>query len=186
MARNVEFKARVPDLESVARKADRIGDAPGERLRQRDTYYRVPHGRAKLRQITTEDGASTSELIVYSRPDEARARVSRYLRLVPIQDAAPEEILGDVMDVVGVVSKERVVVMVGQTRIHLDRVDGLGDFVELEVVLKPDQSEAEGRKVAHDLMGVLGLASDMIESVSYIDLLCATNSSDEADSASRN
>lgn len=198
MARNVEFKARVEALRAVADLAARIGDAPGELLRQRDTYYRVPHGRAKLRQISAADGTRTSELIIYRREDEARARVSRYLRLVPLEEPGAaagspseernttEDILGDVMEVVGVVSKERTVIMVGQTRIHLDRVDGLGEFVELEVVLKPDQSEADGRKVAEDLMNVLGLNPGMIEPRSYIDLICDINSSGEAAYASRN
>ncbi len=59
----------------------------------------------------------------------------------------------------------------GQTRIHLDRVDGLGDFVELEVVLRPDQEQREGIAIAHELMRRLGIAEDQLVKVAYIDLL---------------
>lgn len=61
--------------------------------------------------------------------------------------------------------------MVGQTRVHCDRVDGLGDFMELEVELREDQTEAEGVAIAEDLMAKLGVEKENLISAAYMDLL---------------
>ena len=59
----------------------------------------------------------------------------------------------------------------GQTRVHLDEVEGLGTFVELEVVLRPDQSPAEGTLIATGLMKKLGISDDQLVDRAYLDLL---------------
>jgi predicted adenylyl cyclase CyaB len=80
-------------------------------------------------------------------------------------------ILTQAFGVRGVVSKVRHLFIVGETRIHLDKVKGLGDFMELEVVLKTGQSDAEGELIAQDMMQKLGIAEqDLIDSA-YMDLL---------------
>jgi predicted adenylyl cyclase CyaB len=71
----------------------------------------------------------------------------------------------------GIVTKEREVFLVGRTRIHLDRVDGLGDFVELEVVLQPDDDEESGAAEAHALFDKLGVSQADLVAVAYVDLL---------------
>jgi adenylate cyclase class IV len=61
--------------------------------------------------------------------------------------------------------------MIGQTRVHLDDVHGLGQFMELEVVMRPDQSDAEGQAIAQDLMQKLGVQhGDLLEGA-YLDLI---------------
>ena len=71
----------------------------------------------------------------------------------------------------GIVRKTRYLYLVGQTRIHLDDVEGLGKFMELEVVLREGQSDAEGRAIAEGLMASLGVErGDRIEGA-YMDLL---------------
>jgi predicted adenylyl cyclase CyaB len=61
--------------------------------------------------------------------------------------------------------------MVGQTRVHCDKVEGLGDFVELEVVLEDDQSVDQGEAIAKDLMNKLGIDKSRLISCAYMDLL---------------
>ena len=67
--------------------------------------------------------------------------------------------------------KLRWLLLVGATRIHLDRVDALGDFMELEVVLQEGQRDAEGMAVAEALMQALGLAGAERMAKAYLDLL---------------
>jgi adenylate cyclase class IV len=62
------------------------------------------------------------------------------------------------------------VFLVGSTRIHLDRVQGLGDFLEIEVVLAEGQSHAEGHEVAESLMRALGVEPERLVAEAYIDL----------------
>jgi adenylate cyclase class IV len=73
----------------------------------------------------------------------------------------------------GRVRKHRQLLLAGRTRIHLDRVEQLGDFIELEVVLQDGQSDAEGTRMAESLMTALGLAAAPRIAGAYLDLLAA-------------
>jgi adenylate cyclase class IV len=72
--------------------------------------------------------------------------------------------------------------LVGQTRVHLDSVAGLGDFLELEVVLRPDQSPAEGQIIAAGLMRRLGIHDSDLIATAYADMLSASGRDAEAES----
>jgi predicted adenylyl cyclase CyaB len=82
-----------------------------------------------------------------------------------------KEILAELLPIMGVVRKRRRVYRVGQTRIHLDQVEGLGDFLEFEVVLRPGQPESEGIAIAQALMGKLDVKPDELINTSYIDII---------------
>ncbi|KAK2519374.1 hypothetical protein Q9966_014000 [Columba livia] len=84
-----------------------------------------------------------------------------------------EAVLGQALGVLGVVRKERLLFLVGQTRVHLDSVEGLGDFLELEVVLTEEQSVEDGERVACELMKELGVEEEDLISGAYLDLLLA-------------
>lgn len=64
----------------------------------------------------------------------------------------------------------------GQTRVHVDQVEGLGDFMELEVVLRPDQSLEEGQEIANNLMKKLGVSDEDLITGSYMELFHKTHS----------
>jgi adenylate cyclase class IV len=61
--------------------------------------------------------------------------------------------------------------MVGRTRVHLDEVEGLGRFIELEVMLQPGEPLERGVAEARDLMTTLGIEESQLVSQAYIDLL---------------
>ena len=171
MPRNIEIKARIPSVEALLAKAVPLGDGPAQRLEQDDTFFRVPQGRLKLRQFADGSG----ELIHYDRPDSAQAKASDYVRVPAPDPAALREALARGLGVLGRVRKQRWLVLAGPTRIHLDRVEGLGDCMELEVVLQPGQSDAEGSAIAEQLMRALGLAQAERLSGAYLDLLDGSN-----------
>jgi predicted adenylyl cyclase CyaB len=166
MPRNVEIKARLIDLEKMREKAAQIADGPATVLNQEDIFFTSPRGRLKLR---IQNG--TAELIYYFRENTTGPRESDYLCLPVPDPIAARRMLGMVHGERGVVRKTRWLYMVGQTRVHLDRVDGLGDFLELEVVLREKQPIEEGAAIARELMGRLGIRVQDLLDRAYLDLM---------------
>jgi len=167
VGRNVEIKAHLSEPEEVRRRAAALADGPPELLEQDDTFFICPAGRLKLRRF----GDGAAELISYRREDMAGPRESRFIK-APIADPdALEAALGAALGVLGRVRKRRFLYLTGQTRIHLDEVEGLGWFLELEVVLEDHQSTADGAQIARELMAAFGLRDADLVDVAYVDLI---------------
>ncbi len=167
MARNVEIKARLRDLETTRRLVERIADGPGQTVEQGDTFFRVSEGRLKLRERPGAD----AELIWYRRPDAEGPKASEY-ETAAVSDAGRlRELLAAALGVVGRVVKRRIVYRAGRTRIHLDEVRDLGAFLELEVELAPGESAELGVREARRLMGALEIGEDALIAGAYADLL---------------
>jgi len=168
MPSNIEIKARVHDLPQLKLRAEDISGTSCEILKQEDTFFAVLRGRLKLREF---GGSSTAELIYYERPDASGPKRSEYSIYQTANPAKLKEVLTLTHGIRGVVRKTRFLALVGQTRIHIDDVEGLGAFMELEVVLEEGQSDASGQAIAADLMERLGVQkADLIE-MAYMDLL---------------
>jgi len=167
MAKNLEIKARIHDRTSVEARAAAAAGGPPVRLIQRDTFFHVPRGRLKLRE---EEGRA-AELVYYEREDLEGPKPSFYL-VTPVPDPAPlRASLERCLGIRGRVEKERTLYRSGRTRIHLDRVRGLGDFLELEVRMEPGEGEGAARKEAERLMKALGVAEEDLLRGAYLDLL---------------
>lgn len=167
MARNVEIKARVADLAAVEARVRPLADQGPFELTQDDTFFACPTGRLKLRELAPDQG----QLIYYERADVAGPKLSQYF-IAPIVDpAALRETLGRALSVIGRVRKHRRLYLVDETRIHLDDVEGLGAFLELEVMLSAADEIADGVRVAHELLGALGIATGDLVEGAYVDLL---------------
>jgi predicted adenylyl cyclase CyaB len=171
--RNLELKVRC-DEATFAAVSDRAS-ALGERqsLWQQDTYFSVPQGRLKLREIREEATEPSAELIGYSRPDLEGSRWSIYHRaeILETEVDALREALGSTIGERVVVEKRRDVVLVKQTRIHLDNVSGLGCFIELETVIDETLSD-EHAAIEHDeIIAALGIGDLPPIGGSYSDLL---------------
>jgi len=166
MPSNIEIKARVPDMEGLRRAVEAAGASFAGDCHQEDVFFRTAQGRLKLRVA-----AGDAELIHYERADTAGPKTSSY-RLCPVPE--PDRLRGllaAALGVRGVVRKRRTLYRLGATRIHLDRVEGLGSFMELEVVLAPGQAPEEGRATAFNLMARLGIEREDLVSGAYLDLL---------------
>uniref|UniRef100_W5NJ96 Si:ch211-156b7.4 n=1 Tax=Lepisosteus oculatus TaxID=7918 RepID=W5NJ96_LEPOC len=169
MPSNVEIKAAVHDLEQLIQKAKLLSNSEGTTILQQDTFFSVPNGRLKLRNLMN----GTGQLIFYERPDVDGPKLSNYSISVTNDPDGLKKVLSDALGVKGTVKKERHLYMVGQTRVHVDTVEGLGHFMELEVVLNDGQTEEEGEAIAHKLMNELGVRKEDLIVGAYMDLLLA-------------
>ena len=167
MPSNIEIKARVRDFDDIRRRAEKLSDMPVEVIPQEDTFFNTSKARLKLRILEQDKG----QLIYYTRPDQEGPKRSDYHLSLTSDPENLKRVLELAYGIRGVVRKTRYLYLVGQTRVHLDDVKGLGQFMELEVVMREGQSDAEGQAIAEGLMNALGVErSDLLEGA-YMDLL---------------
>lgn len=168
--RNVEIKATVSNLPALLKKAKLLSNSEGTVIHQHDTFFKTPQARLKLRELTQTGDA---QLVYYDRPDTEGPKTSWYeLSAIPKESVASlKTILDKVLGAAGTVTKQRHLFMVGQTRVHVDEVEGLGSFMELEVVLEEGQSSEEGDRIARDLMDKLGVGEGDLIAGAYFDKL---------------
>jgi len=167
VARNIEIKSRVGDAEAMRRLVEGAAGAAPEILDQTDTFFRVGGGRFKLREVAGAGG----ELIYYRRADQGGPKESRFERVAVADAPALRALLAAALGVCGEVHKRRLAYRIGRTRIHLDRVAGLGEFLELEVQLAPDEPPAAGIAEAQELMRRFGIGEQTLVPQAYVDLL---------------
>lgn len=167
MARNIEIKARVDDLSALRLRLQARVGSPAEILHQEDVFFNLPKGRLKLRIFSNSKG----QLIYYARSDQAGPKLSTFFISQTLEPLTLREVLTQACGVRGIIRKIREVYLHDQTRIHLDEVEDLGTFMEIEVVLDPDQQLEDGSAIAAQWMAQLGIQQgDLIEGA-YIDLL---------------
>jgi predicted adenylyl cyclase CyaB len=164
---NIEFKAELADPESAHATARNLSGTGPEILQQMDVFFPCPHGRLKLRIFDDNHG----ELIFYERADTPGPRRSNYQIARTADPYRLLEIMQHVSDSSGTVEKVRSLYIVGQTRIHIDQVKGLGSFLEIEVVLEEGQSDADGAHIAEGLAKEFGIRESDLIHVAYVDLL---------------
>ena len=169
MSRNIEIKAHIANREVLLERAAALATQGPIEILQDDTFFRSQSGRLKLRIFP--DG--TGELIYYRRADEAGPRTSFYL----ISPTSAPDVLRQSLSLacgqLGHVKKRRILFIAGKTRIHVDQVDGLGDFLELERVLDDDESEAAAMPDIEHLMKALDVEPRQLVHQAYVDLLAA-------------
>ena len=171
MAQNVEIKARVIDPVIFRKSAAELTGSHGEVIQQTDTFFCAPHGRLKLRDF----GDGRGELIRYHRPDANGPKISNYAISETPDPEGLALLLAVALGVQGIVKKKRTLFMAGRTRIHLDEVQNLGWFMELEVVLAEGESAEEGEIETHRLMKQLGIGETDLVQGAYLDLIAGKN-----------
>lgn len=167
MARNVEIKARIESVEALEPLVAALATHGPTPIDQDDTFFACDAGRLKLRAFSATEG----ELLYYRRPDQPGPRTSFYLRSpTPAPDTLRES-LTLAYGQAGRVRKRRTLYLVGRTRVHLDRVEELGTFVELEVMLADGEAPEHGIAEAHRLMSALAIAPEQLVDRAYVDLI---------------
>ena len=149
MSRNVEIKARITSVEALLPRVKTVADRGPFDIRQDDTYFACNTGRLKLRMFSKGEG----ELIYYRRADQQGPKESFYLRSPTTAPEVFRESLTLAYGRTGHVEKHRTLFLAGRTRIHLDRVSGLGHFLELKGVLEENEPFEAGVREADHLPG---------------------------------
>jgi len=167
MPKNIEIKARIESVESLAPLVARIADEGPREIFQDDTFFACHAGRLKLRTFSEHDG----QLLFYQRLVGAGPKESFYVISPTSSPETLRQALSLAYGVVGRVRKHRTLFMVGRTRVHLDKVEGLGDFLELEVVLAEGEPLTAGIAVANELLGKLAITQSPLIDKAYVDMV---------------
>lgn len=139
MARNLEIKVKLDSHSEIKSILSKNEIKLSEVLHQKDIYYKVPSGLLKLR---IENGKQT--LIFYERNEESKKRWSDYF-LLDISSKDAEKFFDKFLERVIEVKKVRELYLFKNTRIHLDKVEKLGYFLELETRVVNGLRDAEKR-----------------------------------------
>ena len=171
MAKNIEIKASMEDIEFCLNKARVLAGCEPEIIKQEDYFFNCENGRLKLRIFSSDRG----ELIFYNRENISGPKTSEYYISGTDDPKELLHVLKKAYGIYGKVKKVRRLFIAGRTRIHLDQVVGLGDFLEFEVVLSENDKPADGEAEANRLLDQFGIKkSDLIE-CAYVDLISSSH-----------
>ncbi len=169
MAKNIEIKASLDNIQSCLEKVKSLSSDEPETIQQEDFFFNCDNGRLKLRFFSHQKG----ELIFYNRKNEGGPRISEYDITETIDPDRLLNVLEKAYGICGIVKKTRTLFLIGRTRVHIDCVENLGDYIELEVVLSEDENVEAGKAEAHLLMDQLGIESNQLIDCAYVDLISA-------------
>ncbi|MEP1208005.1 MAG: class IV adenylate cyclase [Rhizobiaceae bacterium] len=167
--RNIELKAKLQDIDSTFTRASGLAVQAPQEIWQQDIFFNSTNGRLKLRILSATEG----QLISYQRADQPEVRVSTYHVLETSEPKELRSLLSAALGERAEVTKLRTLLLVGRTRIHLDRVENLGDYIELEVVMQDGDCEQAAIAEADALMHKLEIDPGSLIGTAYVDLLAA-------------
>lgn len=163
MAQNIELKLKVENFSSILLLIKENNITFQKMIPQRDIYYKCSSGLLKLRIF---DGKG--ELIYYVRNENTSDRIS-YYEILNVNPVEAEKFFSYLFEIETEVVKKRNLYIHKNTRIHLDEVEKLGNFIELETVV--NEGVEAGKKEFAEVVKLLELdPSDQIKS-SYRNLL---------------
>ena len=166
---NIEIKAHCPHPAKAAGILSGLHAEHRGTDHQVDTYFRVKEGRLKLREGNIENN-----LIFYKRADQNGPKKSEVLLFPGSRDPGLKHILDEVLGIMVVVDKQRDIYFIDNVKFHIDKVQGLGSFIEIEAIGEKGQESDLDRQCKH-YMEILGITDDQLLSLSYSDLLLEKN-----------
>jgi adenylate cyclase len=167
MAKNIEIKASLDNVNICLDMAKSLSGEDPEVIKQKDIFFNCDNGRLKLRIFSHQRG----ELIFYNRKSDRGPKMSEYFISETHEPDKLLHVLEKAFGTYGVVKKTRRLFLIGRTRIHVDYVEGLGDFIEFEVVLSEEEDVSRGKAEAHNLMNQFGIRNDKLIKCAYVDLI---------------
>lgn len=165
---NIEIKTSLDSIPKMEQRLKKLDARYQGLLNQVDTYFSCPNGRIKLREVNDKQ----FEIIFYRRSNSATSKTSYYQIVTLTRTKAREfkKFFTDAYGVMMIIKKQRRLWLYKNTRIHLDRVVGLGTFLELETVIK-NITMVIGKKEHAEVISLLDLKRFKTYSQSYSDML---------------
>ena len=162
---NLEIKARCRQPAKVLKILESAGAEHRGIDHQVDTYFNVKEGRLKLREGNIENN-----LIYYKRSDQSGPKRSEVILYPAGKDKGLKEVLEAVNGVRVMVDKMRHILFIENVKFHVDRVKGLGSFVEIEAIGKKGE-EHDLQRQCEQYIKLLGINEDDLVRESYSDLI---------------
>jgi len=167
---NVEIKARTKATKTIRRLLENELARYVGLDHQIDTYFKVTHGRLKLRE-----GEIENALIHYARSNQAGPKTSEVLLYQSPTNSSLKAILKAALDTLVVVDKMREIYFIDNVKFHLDKVKELGSFVEIEAIDRDGSiGEEELRKQCQYYIELFQIEEKDLIPNSYSDLILAT------------
>jgi predicted adenylyl cyclase CyaB len=168
MRQNYEIKARIFNLDVARWKAlsyiKKFENKHHDIQNQKDIYFKIKGRRLKLRLINKDYG----NLILYDRDEKQVRRISEYLIAFVTNPKELEKMMRSLFKVLIVIEKKREIFLAENIRIHIDKIKGLGNFIEFEVIFNTLKS---AKKTMNELIEYFGLVEEEFIKCSYSDLL---------------
>lgn len=163
---NIEVKAKCLNQEGI-REILRLKNAVFKGTDyQVDTYFKVNHGRLKLREGNIENA-----LIYYDREDIKGSKRSEYIVYHSTPNSSLKEILTKALDRLVIVDKEREIYFIENIKFHIDTVKNLGTFIEIEAVDSNGSiGEAKLREQCQFFLDLFHIPVEDLITFSYSDL----------------
>ncbi len=165
---NLEAKFPLDDLPLAEERARKIGYERRAILNQRDTFFVVPNGKLKLREENDR-----AKLIFYAREESGPLALSSYDLVTVAEPEATRAMLSAALGVLALVNKVRILMKRDTIRLHLDRVEGLGTFGEVEAVIATGDDPKNSRGAVDEVLRTLEVDRRGLIDVSYFELLLA-------------
>ena len=171
MPKNIEIKAKIYEPDRIHKIADSLSKRPVKVIHQEDVFFHCECGRLNLRILSPASG----ELIYYQRSDTSGPKTSTYHIVKTDNPQQLRTVLAAAHGEKITVRKTRYLYIVGRTRIHIDKVEELGDFLELEVVMSEIDNLSDAEDEATELMEKLEIKQSDLIDVAYADLLAQSH-----------
>lgn len=164
---NIEFKAKVDDLDHYEKKLLELNPDFKGIDHQIDTYFNVAKGRLKLREGNIENS-----LINYDRENINASKQSDVILYQHEPNVALKNILIKQLGVKITVDKKRKIYFIDNVKFHFDVVAGLGTFIEVEAIDNNGAFSVEQLKALCDkYFNYFGLDKSQLVDKSYSDLV---------------
>jgi adenylate cyclase len=167
MSRNIETKAPINNMKICFDIAQSLSSSAPELIEQEDYFFNCENGRLKLRIFSADKG----ELIFYNRENCSAPKTSEYFTSVTNEPSKLLQVLKNSYGIRGIVKKTRTLFLIGRSRVHIDQVESLGNFLEFEVILSGVEDTNDGKREAYRLMNLFGIEKDSLIDCAYIDLI---------------